>query len=381
MKENHSKKESTTQNYENYWKLTVEYSDIYAPRFNNVLKVIIKFIDDNNLIDHKLSKKDFFKAGYYKELQNQIGQIYEKSDSASTRKSINQFVKLGFVSPLLKGYHKLSKQFLKASGEEKKLIFSQIFYAHASFNSSVTTDETKQKEMNFLVKTLMYHPDKKLNRNDIIALMNVDISGVNKGYLTKEELISEYKIANLISFESRKYNQIRYFLNFLKLLPGIVVSDDNEIAYKENAEEVLVKNIDTKRDQTLFRLMKENLFRESREFYNGKLVCYFTKKEQKGLVVSHIYASAEALKNLDVEAAYDYRNALLLEQNTDMYFDKHDLTFDEKGIPMFGWESTADFEDDNINNRLDEFILYPERLKYLAIHREIYLKKQKKFMK
>ena len=66
MKENHSKKESTTQNYENYWKLTVEYSDIYAPRFNNVLKVIIKFIDDNNLIDHKLSKKDFFKAGYYK---------------------------------------------------------------------------------------------------------------------------------------------------------------------------------------------------------------------------------------------------------------------------------------------------------------------------
>jgi hypothetical protein len=343
------------------------------------LKLIVQFIDENKLVNHSLTKQEFSKAGYYRKLQDMVGSIYEKVDSASTRKSINQFVKLGFVSPFLKGYHKLTKQFLKASSEEKRLIFSQIFYAHSSFNSSITTDELARKEMNFLVKTLMYHSDKKLNRNDIIALMNVDISGISKGYLTKQELISEYKFANTIDFESRKYNQIRYFLNFLKLLPGIVVSRDNEIAYEENSEEVLAKNIDTTRDQTLFRLMKENLFRESREFYNGKLVCYFTKKEQKGLVVSHIYGSAEALKKLDVEAAYDYRNALLLEQNTDMYFDKHDLSFEDSGKPLFGLECTADFEDDHINDTLDSFILYPERLKYLAIHREIYNDKQKKF--
>ncbi|MCL2676817.1 MAG: HNH endonuclease [Streptococcaceae bacterium] len=377
MTEIHSKRASETQNYENYWKLTVEYSDIYAPQFNNVLKMIVQFIDNEKLSGHELSKSEFSKAGYYKELQEQVGQIYTKADGASTRKSLNQFVKLGFVSPFLRGYHNLTKQFLKASGDEKKLIFSQIFYAHSSFNSTVTIDETTRKEMNFLVKTLMYHSDKKLNRNDIIALMNVDISAVSKGYLTKDELTAEYKMANVISFESRKYNQIRYFLNFLKLLPGIVVSRDNEITYEENAEEVLTNNIDTKRDQTLFRLMKENLFRESREFYNGKVVCYFTKKEQKGLVVSHIYASAEALKNLDVEAAYDYRNALLLERNTDMYFDKHDLSFDISGLPLFGLETTVDFENDHINNKLDDFVLYPERLEYMEIHRKIYEKKQK----
>jgi hypothetical protein len=379
MTEAHTKRASITQNYENYWKLTVEYSDIFAPQFNNVLKIIVNFIDENELSNHNLTKEEFSKAGYYKKLQNQIGQIYEKVDSASTRKSINQFVKLGFISPLLKGYHKLSKRFLNASADEKRLIFSQIFYAHASFNSSITTDETQRMEMNFLVKTLMYHPDKKLNRNDIIALMSTDISGVSKGYLTKDELISEYKIASLTDFENRKYNQIRYFLNFLKLLPGIVVSRENEIAYEENAEKVLVRNVDTKRDQTLFRLMKENLFRESREFYGGKVVCYFTKKEQKGLVVSHIYASAEALKNFDVEAAYDYRNAILLEQNTDMYFDKHDLSFDENGKPLFGLETTADFEDDHITDALDKVILYPERQKYLSIHRKIYLEKQENF--
>lgn len=376
---NNTKKASLTQNYENYWKLTVEYSDIYASQFNNVLKIIINFVDENNLLNHNLSKKEFSKAKYYKKLQEQIGQIYEKADSASTRKSINQFVKLGFISPFLKSYHKLCKRFLSASGNEKKLLFSQIFYTHASFNSSVTTDETKRMEMNFLVKTLMYHPDKKLKKNDIIALMNVDISGIAKGYLTKAELISQYKVASITSFEKRKYNQIRYFLNFLKLLPGIVVSQDKEIAYEENAEKVLVKNIDTKRDQTLFRLMKENLFRESREFYDGKLVCYFTKKEQKGLVVSHIYASADALKKLDVESAYDYRNALLLEQNTDMYFDKHDLSFSAEGQPMFGKETTNDFKADHNKEHLDDFILYEERLKYLEIHRDMYLKKQNKY--
>ena len=65
MKENHSKKASTTQNYENYWKLTVEYSDIYAPRFNNVLKVIIKFIDDNNLSSY-VNRMDYimYVTGY-----------------------------------------------------------------------------------------------------------------------------------------------------------------------------------------------------------------------------------------------------------------------------------------------------------------------------
>ena len=50
----------TVQNYENSWKLTVEYPDIHGKRFLGTLKIIVDF--------------------------------------GSIRKSINQFVTLGFVN-------------------------------------------------------------------------------------------------------------------------------------------------------------------------------------------------------------------------------------------------------------------------------------------
>ncbi|MEG0377477.1 MAG: D-alanine--D-alanine ligase family protein, partial [Eubacterium sp.] len=96
-----------------------------------------------------------------------------------------------------------------------------------------------------------------------------------------------------------------------------------------------------------------------------KEVCYFTKMETKGLVTSHIWRSEKALSDMNIEAAYDYRNALLLEQNVDAYFDKYDLTFigitkngdwkiytgDEKKIKDGSWE--ADVE--NIVENIDIF--------------------------
>lgn len=39
-------KKLTTQKYENYWKLTVEYSNINGSRFNNTLEAIVDFIDE-----------------------------------------------------------------------------------------------------------------------------------------------------------------------------------------------------------------------------------------------------------------------------------------------------------------------------------------------
>ena len=35
------------EKYDEYWKLTVEYTDIFGAQFNNTLKVIVKYIDDN----------------------------------------------------------------------------------------------------------------------------------------------------------------------------------------------------------------------------------------------------------------------------------------------------------------------------------------------
>jgi hypothetical protein len=60
------------------------------------------------------------------------------------------------------------------------------------------------------------NPDKsvpmepKLSKEDIIALMLVDIDDIKKGYLTKIELNHYVIIANQINFIERKYNQIDF---------------------------------------------------------------------------------------------------------------------------------------------------------------------------
>lgn len=123
-----SKKVITSQQYDSYWKLTVEYTDIHDSKFNNTLKMIIKFIDDNNLVNKTYNMK------YYKKLQEIIYSVYPKADKASVRKSINQFVKLGFIEPYLKGYHNLTKKFLNTTNKElKKSLFSTIFLRKCVF--------------------------------------------------------------------------------------------------------------------------------------------------------------------------------------------------------------------------------------------------------
>lgn len=362
------KKVSETQEYENYWKITLEYSNIHSEKFINTLKIIIDFIDE---------KEDFIKGnGYskllYKQLTERIEHIYPKADSASTRKSINQFIKLGFVKPFFNGYHNKAKQFLRADNEKKReLTFSEIFYKSATFNSAVTNDNTNIKPINFLLKTLMYHPEKKLNIEDIVALMVTDISTISKGYLTFEEIEIKKIMIEQSKFIERKYNQINYLKNLLKYIPGVTVSKDYEIAYTEDASEVLRDSISTQRDMTMYRIMKENLKEECISKY-GKLVCYFTKKEFKGLVVSHIWRSEDALKSMDVDAAYDYENAILLEPNTDSYFDKYNLTFSMDGNPTYDSTVSKDFINDHIGNKLDLEVLTDKRKGFLIKHNEKY---------
>lgn len=135
MKIGHSKKAAQNQQYEDYWKLTVEYSDINGSQFKDTLSIIIKYIDLHpELQNSELSSKEI--SAKYKELQKRIYSVYPKKDMASTRKSINQMVKLGFVEPFLKGYHRLTKKFLNANNNDKRaLIFSEIFYKSANFQS------------------------------------------------------------------------------------------------------------------------------------------------------------------------------------------------------------------------------------------------------
>lgn len=366
-----SKKSIKEQKYEEYWKLTVEYSDIHSIRFRNTLSVIVDYIDNCKELSSGYKKQ------FYKEIQDIIFEVFPKSDKASTRKSINQMVKLGFIKPFLSGYHKKTKAFLKASSKNKReLIFSEILYSNANFQSSITIDNTNIKHINFFLKTLMYKTNRQLNKSEIIALISSDVSAYTKGYMTEKELNSQIKYNEFNHFESRKYNQISYFFRFLRYVPGISVSNDKSlVCYTEDASILLADEIDVRRDPTLFRIMKENIKEESIQVY-GKVICYFTHKELKGLVVSHIIRSEDALRKMDIETAYDYKNALLLEPNSDAYFDKHDLTFETNGTPKYGKAVSSDFISDKENNKIDEIIM-EDRIHYMKEHTSKYYQKNK----
>lgn len=124
-------------------------------------------------------------------------------------------IKLGFVYPYLRSYYNKTKEFLNASTDNKReLVFSEILYSNANFQSSVTNDNTNIKHINFFLKTLMYKSNRQLNKEEITALMSSDISVYSKGYMSETELESQIKFNKFSQFENRKYNQISYFLLF-----------------------------------------------------------------------------------------------------------------------------------------------------------------------
>ncbi len=369
MKKFKSKKSIIDQQYDKYWALTVEYCDIYDIPFNNTLRVILDFID----IHKEELKQNKANPELNKELQQKIWDMFQKKDKASTRKSINQFIKLGFVNPYYNGYHELARKFLNEENKDiKKNIFSQIFYENSSFCSSYNNDKTSRKEINFLLKTLLNHPMKKLNKIDVTALMVTPIEENKKGYLTKDELESQYNFAKNINFKDKKYNQIRYLYNFLRLMPDLMIDGDENIEFYD--PENSIYKIDKKRDPILYNIYKTNLKLESVEIY-GDTVCYLTKKKYKGLISSHIHRLEDCLSNNDIEAAYDFNNGLLLAPHIDAYFDKYDISFDENGKILFGKIIDKEIKDELKEYSLDSRILNKERLMFLRFHRDKFYEK------
>jgi hypothetical protein len=203
-----TKKRRDVEVYENYWKFTAAHLDITGTKFNNCLNVIVRFIDKNReaLEENAKSGSSFSDSELYKLLQQQIVDIsgFKGSDaSLSARKVINQFVKIGFVYPLLVGYHPLVKAFILETNKEKKeIIFSKIFYECSSLASDVTLDNRNLKHVNFLLKTL--DKNGSLNKNDIMALMVTDITNFKVGYLTREQLNMQYQYAKISEFDGKR---------------------------------------------------------------------------------------------------------------------------------------------------------------------------------
>lgn len=359
-----TKKPKEEQQYDSYWKLTVEYSDIHGTLFSNVLNIIVKFIDDHNL------EKVDCTIGLNKKLQSIIYAINPKVDMGSVRKSINQFIKLGFVKPGYKGYHPLTKEFLSCKDKkERELIFTQIFYENASLNSSYTNDCTDHKEVNFLLKTLAYNG--RLTKNDLMGLMVTDVAKYRRGYLLPDELEVQYQYALSINFDENKYNQIEYLIGFLKYMPEL--SYENGVLEFADNKSVIAGNdvVSIKRDPILMRIYRKKLLDESEAVYN-RFICYACKVPWKGLVASHIKPLSACIREQKMTEAYDKDNGLLLSPNIDAYFDKFDISFDYDGTILLGKEVPNEVKELIKEYKLDSEVLNKERKKYLQYHRQIF---------
>lgn len=376
---NHTKKRRESEVYEDYWKFTAAHTNIFGTKFSNCLRVAVRFIDQNKeALTDNAQTGDFAESDLYLRLQEKIVEIsgFEGEDAAlSARKVINQFVKIGFIYPLLTGYDPRVRPFLLSEDKEKKrLLFSKIFYESSSLASDVTKDRTDLKHVAFLLKTL----DKSgpLHKNDIIALMVTDIKNYRKGYLTRRELEKQYRFAVTDEFEDRKYNQISHLTNYLRHFVDLDYNKEKQEFRFRNDPEVAdgFGERTYERDGVRHRIYKRELEEESMRVYGRKL-CYAEKRPYRVLIASHIKPCAHCLKEQREDQAYDVNNGLLLSPTLDSYFDKWDISFDKEGSILFGRGVEESVREQFQNYALDQEILTTDRKKYLCGHRTLFYEK------
>lgn len=389
-----TKKRPDIEIYDTYWKMTAGLTDIYTKEFSDCLRIIIEYIDEKkrkiNAWNKKKGKKN--KNGYfsgsdlYSNLTNKIIEYMNytsKSADTSARKVINQYVKIGFVFPFLEGYYPLAKSFISArTNQEKKVLFSKMFYEGASFSSSVTVDNKGFGEVKFLLNSMEYN--RYLSKKDIEALMGTDITAIDKGYMTHEELKVRHQELVESGFIARKKIQfghmasmLNHFVDFKYLKSKKVFTFENDEEIQRILEDETVPAT-AKRDMVRHRIYKEELKMESEKLY-GIQQCYVEKMPYQVLVASHIKACAQCLREHKENQAYDVNNGLLLSPNMDSYFDKHDITFDNEGKILFGKRVNQKVRDQYADFTLDKQVLNKNRLWYLDKHRKVFHKKQRKY--
>lgn len=375
-----TKKRRDVEVYENYWKFTAAHLDITGTKFNNCLNVIVMFIDKNK-VDLEANAKqstNFADSGLYRQLQKQIVDIsgFRGNDATlSARKVVNQFVKIGFIYPLLTGYHPLVNDFiLETNKSRKNIIFSKIFYEASSLASDATLDNRQLKHVNFLLKTL--DKNGSLNKNDIMALMVTDITNYPKGYLTRTDLDLQYRYAVTIEFDERKYNQIDHLKGYLKRFTDLVYDREEERFWFADSPIIADRNFNVtyKRDGVKHRIYKEELKEESIALY-GEMVCYLDKKPYKSLIASHIKPCVDCLKENREDQAYDVNNGLLLSPTVDSYFDKKEITFADDGHIVVGKNVVKAVRVDFEKYSLDTGVLNAQRRRYLEYHRKLFEEK------
>lgn len=341
------------QMYESYWEITLEYSDFNSKPFNKCLQIIVDFIDNNN--------SAIYSKELYGKLQKQVYDFNPKNDFASVRKSINQFLKLGFINNYLASYHPKTKDFLNSNDKEtKRRIYSEIMYDNASFSRSVTNPSDK-KEINFLIKTLEHC--KTISQENLIALMTCDVS--QSAFIDRIELENITKDILREEFDKRKYNQRNYLWNICKeVLVGIYIDSNGCLTLEKPSfdEQQRIKEARDPYKQTLY---KYDLYNESM-LLNGKICCFVENLKYPSLIASHIKPFIECNEN----EQFDVNNGLLLSKNMDYLFDKGWISFCDDGSIKCCPNLEKALQDYLLQKRLDKKYLNQKRLDYLKYHRE-----------
>lgn len=349
----------TIQTYESYWSITNEYTDYNGTGFLKTLEICIDFID-------KYSYQGFSKSLYIS-LQGILIKEFNKND-ISIRKSINQLVKMGFINSFLNGYPIESKQYLNAKTNRKRAsLLSKIVYQYSSFNSSVT-EIGNEHQLNFLIQTLVENGS--LTKEEIIALMLVDIKNYPYQFLNSHDLNFYVKEAKRIDFIIRKYNQIDFLRNLLGKLDGLKFVGDI-LYFEEDAKRIFGSDFSyttRKRDPYLHSVYKNLLQEETLEIYNSyEPKCMLEELAYPVLVASHI--KPFRLSN-DFEA-YDPNNGLLLSRTIDSLFDLNYITFNHYGEIIFSSHVSQDIIYFWKDYKLNPMFLNSERLRYLEFHKSL----------
>lgn len=353
---------NTNQMYENYWSLTLEYTDFNGEGFNKTLELIIKYIDKYN---------GNISSEIYQDLQEELNKITPKEDMVSIRKAINQFLKLGFINNYMKSYHRKTKDFLNEKDiSRKKRIYSEILYDNASF-SRAFSKPSNTNELNFLIKTLEHCGS--ITKDNLLALMYQNINYYPKGYVTLDELkiITDESIENNTS--ERKYNQRDYLYGLCKnILSGIYINQSGNITLDkdEQIEEFVRKG----RDAYKQRLYKYDLYRECVSI-NNKVVCYIEDISYPVLIASHI----KPYRYCKEEEKFDVDNGLLLSKNIDHLFDQGWISFNDDGSILYAEKLDEILKKKLKTYFLDKKYLSTKRLNYLKYHRENIFDKNKNY--
>ena len=309
------------QIYEQYWSYTAAFTDLYGSKAINTLKTCVEFLDKH--------EGEFFSKDTYEDLQYEIKSVLG-IDLISIRKAINQFVKLGFLKPMLAGYNPETIEFLQAtSSSKRKSIMSKIIYKYANFDNSMTKPVySNNKQINFLLKTM--EEIGHLSEKELTAMMTVNIAQHQKGFLTPTELSQYYRSANLCGFIDRKYNQIAHLKNLLGKLDDLV-SYDGAIYLETDAKRLFGDDLSVKQivhEPYLQRVYNCELVDESKTIFgSSKPQSMLQGVGTEILVPSHI----KPIKVATDKELFDVNNGLLLPKQADNLFEQGYFTFNEDG--------------------------------------------------